>query len=104
MNKEQETQSAPLTLEDFTAHAVEVTLRAGHHVPTLLVEGRQSSVLIVIPGIPSTHAQRLRQMFTLGFALALRLEVAANGQVENPLLVALAHVLLRGLSERANQQ
>lgn len=70
MNKERPDQSYPLTLEAVTHHAIDTLLRDGRHVPTLIVEGSQTGVLIQIGDIPPTHEERMEQMFTLGFSLA----------------------------------
>ena len=46
-----------------------VTLRDGYHLPTVIVDGSQQSVIVQIPEMAPTHEQRAVQMYVAGAIL-----------------------------------
>ena len=69
------------TLEGVIRLAKEVALEHGGHVPTLIVEGSDSSVIGQMADFPDTHEARRRWMFSAGFALAQSGQVGALKQI-----------------------
>jgi hypothetical protein len=59
-----------LTLDDVTCTAKETTLRAGYHLPTVIVEGERRSIVGQIEQLADTFEEREAQMFVQGMAVA----------------------------------
>jgi hypothetical protein len=59
-----------LTFEEVVSQAREVTLEHGGHVPMLIAEGTEQSVVVRITEFDSTFDGCRQQMFELGFTLA----------------------------------
>ena len=59
-----------LTLDQVSRTAKETTLKAGYHVPTLMIEGDLRSIISQIQQLANTFEGRETQMFMHGFLLA----------------------------------
>jgi hypothetical protein len=70
MRKEQENQPHELTFAEVIQIAKETTLRNGSHVPTVIADGRQRTVVVEIDNFKPTHEERTQQMFLVGYHLA----------------------------------
>jgi hypothetical protein len=65
-----------ISFEEVISNAVEIMLRNGEHVPTLIMEAGNNLVIGQIPDMPATHGERMELMRFLG-------QVAAkSGRVE----------------------
>jgi hypothetical protein len=70
VSKERPQPPKRLTFEEVTRQARETTLEHGGHVPMLIVEGSEQTVIVRIEDLASDSEGRRRQMFELGFTLA----------------------------------
>jgi hypothetical protein len=70
MNKERPQPPNRLTFEEVVRQAYEVTLEQGSHIPTVIAEGSEQSVVVRITELANTFEGRRQQMFELGFTLA----------------------------------
>jgi len=59
-----------ISFEGLAAHAKEITIQDGHHVPILIVEGSRRLAVSHIQEMPETHGERLRLMQLFGQAAA----------------------------------
>lgn len=78
---DQEQPHAPLTMEVVSQEAREVLLREGQHLPTVIVEGIQKTIVMRLIGVPPTHDQRLAQMFSAGYQLGARVDLGGVRQI-----------------------
>lgn len=85
MNKEREPRRSRLTLQEVTRLAQEVILREGAHLPTVIAEGSEQTVIAHIAHLAGTHEERTQQLFTVGFMLA---QSNLVGRLEQVFLVA----------------
>lgn len=60
---------------EIARNAQEVTLRDGYHLPTIIAESADNSIIVQIEGIGATHEERLYQLFVVG------LKVAESGEI-----------------------
>ncbi|HSR29700.1 MAG TPA: hypothetical protein VLY63_03975, partial [Anaerolineae bacterium] len=60
-----------ISFEDVAAHAQEVTIQDGHHVPIVIVEGSKSLGVSSLQDLPETHDERLQMMHAFGQAAAM---------------------------------
>jgi hypothetical protein len=81
MSREQEKKPDPFTLEEVVSLASETILRDGYHAPTFIAEGSEQNTIIQLAELADTHVGRLRQMFTIGYFLALEHEIGTLQQV-----------------------
>lgn len=69
--QEREPQPTPLlTLEQVATNAKEVLLQQGYHLPTLIVQGDQRTVVAQFDDFGETHDERAQNFFTAGMVLA----------------------------------
>jgi hypothetical protein len=71
----------PMTFEEVTRIAQEMTLQQGSHVPLLAIQGDQQALLLPMTELADTHEGRAQQMFITGLALASSGEVGVLQQV-----------------------
>ncbi len=74
-----------ISFEDLAAHAKEITIQDGHHVPILIVEGSRSLAVSHIQEMPETHSERAELMLAFGQAAALSGKI---GRLEQVFLVS----------------
>lgn len=60
----------PITLQDIAQTAQRTTLQDGMHVPTLIAEGDQKTLITHIERFYPTFDERARQMFMIGLFVA----------------------------------
>ena len=65
-----ERQQNHISIEEIISNAIEIMLRDGQHIPTLIVEGSKNLVGGQIPDLPATHGERVELMRFLGQAVA----------------------------------
>lgn len=70
MNHEQDKHQREFTLEDVSRTACEIALRYAGHMPTLIAEGRLTSLMSNITPMPTEHEQRIALMHATGFLFA----------------------------------
>ncbi len=58
-----------LTLETLALIAREVTLKQGSHLPMIVVQGKDGSMIAELEDMPSTHEARAQLLYSLGFNL-----------------------------------
>jgi len=59
-----------ISFDEIVANAKEITLKDGHHVPILIVEGSKDLLTSQISEMPETHGERMQLMRFLGQAAA----------------------------------
>jgi hypothetical protein len=74
-----------ISFEDLAAHAKEITIQDGHHVPILIVEGSRRLAVSHIQEMPETHGERLQLMQLFGQAAA---ESGKFGRLEQVFFVS----------------
>lgn len=78
----QENQPKPaLTLEEVARVAQEVILRDGYHLPTVIADGTQNTLITQVEGFAPTHEARAQQLFLLGAILAEQADFGVLQQV-----------------------
>jgi len=60
----------PVTFEEIVSNAKEIMIKAGHHVPIVIVEASNNLIAGQIRDLPATHGERARLMQFLGRATA----------------------------------
>jgi len=68
--KEREPRRDELSLQEVIRLAQEVILREGAHLPTVIAEGSEQTVITQIAHLAGTHEERAQQLFIAGFMLA----------------------------------
>lgn len=58
-----------LTLETLALIAREVTLEQGGHLPMMVVQGSEGSMMAQLEDMPATHEERAQLLYSLGFNL-----------------------------------
>ena len=76
-----ERNSYRISFEEIIANAKEVTLKDGHHVPILIVEGSRNLIVSQFPEMPETHGERMELMRFIGQAAAKSSRVGKLEQV-----------------------
>ena len=71
----------PITLEEISRVAREMTLQQGGHAPLLVAQGDRQALMFPMTGMAETHEGRARQMFITGMLLAGSGEVGVLQQV-----------------------
>ncbi len=69
MRNEHDHEPTSLTLDEVTQNAKEMLLAKGKQPPTLLLEGEQRILAVLLEDLVDTHQGRMRQMFVVGFAV-----------------------------------
>jgi hypothetical protein len=69
------------TLETVAAHAVELVLEHGSHVPTLIVSGSEGNTVLLMDDLAPTHDLRRQQMAMFGFAFGISGRVGELQQI-----------------------
>lgn len=77
MSKEYPTQAS---LEEISQLARRNTLETGGHVPIIIAEGEQQTVITVIEQLQNNFAARAEQMFLLGLFIARTGEIGVLQQ------------------------
>jgi len=80
-HQDQEQPREPLTIEAVSQEAREVLLHEGQHLPTVIIEGIQKTIVMRLIGVPPTHDQRLTQMFAAGYQLGVRVDLGGLRQI-----------------------
>lgn len=81
MTKETVPQPVPMPFELVTLVAREMALRDGGHVPTLIIDGSDGPVFMLIDSLAPSHGERIEQMFFAGATLAREGHVGRLRQV-----------------------
>lgn len=74
-----------ISFEEIILNAKEVTLRDGHHMPILIVEGSTRLIVSPIPEMPTTHQERVELMSMFGEATA---RIGRVGQLKQVFLIS----------------
>jgi hypothetical protein len=74
-------EHTPMTFDEVSRIAQEMTLQQGNHVPLLMVQGDQQALLFPMTEMADTHEGRAQQMFITGLMLASSGEVGVLQQV-----------------------
>lgn len=78
----QENQSKSVfTLEEVARVAQEVILKDGYHLPTVIADGTQNTLITQVEGFAPTHEARAQQLFLLGAILAEQTDFGVLQQV-----------------------
>lgn len=81
MNPEREQPPSSVHFEEVVRIAKEVLLRDGYHIPTLIVEGTNDSLILQFDHMAQTHEARAQQLLVAGYAVGHDMSLVALRQV-----------------------